>query len=168
MQCCTRDEGGSLGGGVQTQPPNRLELLPLRAVVVSVKEKAQEMRQVGVAEMNASELSMKCRKELDDVEIAPGKQRVTSPADIWLLAEWHPAYRQHERNTGFCTERGNLSSRCQGSGAEQRHCERLSTDAGHRGRWPRSSEEASVMGVEQRGPVVGVDWLANRFIGRSL
>ena len=36
-----RDEDWPLGGGVQTRPPNYLELLPLRAVVVSVKEKAQ-------------------------------------------------------------------------------------------------------------------------------
>ena len=39
MQCYARDEGWPLGGGVQTRPPNYLELLPLRAVVVSVKEK---------------------------------------------------------------------------------------------------------------------------------
>ncbi|EAA1662776.1 hypothetical protein BL854_18800, partial [Shigella boydii] len=61
----------------------------------------------------------------------------------------HPAYRQHERNTGSRTERGNLS----GSGAEQRHCKRLSTDARHRGRWLRSSEEVPVMGMERRGSV---------------
>ena len=73
------------------------------------------MRQVSVAEMNESELSMKCRKEpLGDVENALGKQRMTSPADIWLLAGRHPAYRQHERSTGSRMERGNLSSRCQG------------------------------------------------------
>lgn len=40
MQCCMRDEGGPLGSGVQTRLSNHLELLPLRAVVVSVKEKA--------------------------------------------------------------------------------------------------------------------------------
>jgi hypothetical protein len=52
-------------------------------VVVSVKEKAQNMCQVSVVEMNASELPMKCRNEpLGDVESATGKQRVTSPAGI--------------------------------------------------------------------------------------
>jgi hypothetical protein len=124
---------------------------------------------VRVAEMNARKLPMTCRnKPLGDVESASGKQRVTSPAGIWFLAGWHPAYRQHDRSTGFRTERGNLSSRCQGSGAEQWHCKRLSTDAGHRGRWPRSSDEAPVMGVERRGPVVGAELLANQAIGRSL
>ena len=77
------------------------------------------MRQVSVAEMNESELLMMCRKEsLGDVENVLNMRHVRSSADIWLLAGWHPAYRQHERNTGFRTERGNLSSRCQGSGAE--------------------------------------------------
>ncbi len=73
------------------------------------------MCQVGVAEMNESELSMKCRKEpLGDVENVLSTQRMTSPADIWywLGGIRHPAYRQHERNTGSRTERGNLSSRC--------------------------------------------------------
>jgi len=122
------------------------------------------MRQVRVVEMNASELPMTCRKEpLGDVESAPAKQREESS----VLAGWHPAYRQHDRNTSFRMERGNLSSRCQGSGAQQKHCERLSTDAGHRGRWLRNSDEAPVMGVERRGPVVEADLSANRVIGRS-
>ena len=118
-------------------------------------------RQVCVTEMNVSELSMKCRKQLEDVKSASCKLRVNSSAEVWRLAERHPAYRQHERNTGSCTERGNLSSRCEGSGAKQTHCERLSTEAGHRGRWPRSSDEAPVMGVERRGSVAGFDLLAN-------
>ncbi len=168
MQCCTRDEGRPLGSGVQTRLSNHLELLPLRAVVVSVKEKAgckprglHATRQVRALEMNESELSLKCRKQSDDVESASCKLRVISPAGVWRLAGRHPACRQHEHGTGSCTERGNLSSRCEGSGAKQRHCERLSTDAGHRGRWPRSSDEAPVMGVERRGSVVGVDLSVN-------
>lgn len=56
------------------------------------------MRQVSVAEMNESELLMTCRKEpSDDVENVRCKPHVRSSADIWLLAERHPAYRQHER-----------------------------------------------------------------------
>jgi hypothetical protein len=168
MQCCTRDEGRPLGGGVQTRLPNYLKLLPLRAVVVSVKEKASERRQVSVVEMNESEPLKMCRKPSGDVQSVQITLRVTRPAAIWLLAGWHPAYRRHEHNTGSCMERGNLSFRCQGSGAEQKHCERLSTDAGHRGRWPRSSDEAPVMGVERRRSVVGAGLLINRAIGRNL
>ncbi|AXV98055.1 hypothetical protein CJO81_20935 (plasmid) [Ralstonia solanacearum] len=117
--------------------------------------------------MNASELPLKCRKRLGDVKSAVCELRATSPAGVWRLVGRHPACRQHDHHTGSGAERGNLSFRCQGSGAEQRHCERLSTDAGHRGRWPRSSDEAPVMGVERRGPVVGADLLINRAIGMS-
>ena len=111
---------------------------------------------------------MQCRKEQDDVKNALSKRCVISPAVIWLLAGRHPAYRQHEHNTGSGMERGNLSSRCEGSGVEQKPCERLSTNAGHRGRWLRSSDEAPVMGVERRGPVVGAVLQVNRASGRSL
>lgn len=79
---------------------------------------------------------MQCRKEQDDVKNALSKRRVISPAVIWLLAGRHPAYRQHEHNTGSGMGRGNPSSRCEGSGVEQKTCKRLSTDAGHRGRSP--------------------------------
>ena len=36
---CTRDEGRSLGVGLQEQAPNHLKLHWLRAIVVSVEEK---------------------------------------------------------------------------------------------------------------------------------
>jgi len=37
---CTKDEGRSLGVGLQEQASNHLKLLWLRVMVVSVKEKA--------------------------------------------------------------------------------------------------------------------------------
>jgi hypothetical protein len=40
MRCCTGDEGRPLGAGLQEQAPNRLKLHALRALVVSVEEKA--------------------------------------------------------------------------------------------------------------------------------
>jgi len=40
MPCCVRDEGRSLGIGVQDQVPNHLKLLGSKALVVSVQEKA--------------------------------------------------------------------------------------------------------------------------------
>lgn len=110
---------------------------------------------------------MQCRKEQDNVKNALSKRFVISPAVIWLLAGRHPAYRQHEHNTGSGMERGNLSSRCEGSGVEQKPCERLSTNAGHRGRWFHSSDEAPVTGVERRGPVIGAVLQVNRISGRS-
>ena len=44
------------------------------------------MRQVRVAKMNESELSMKCRKESDGVKSALCKRCVISPAGVWGLA----------------------------------------------------------------------------------
>ena len=47
LSCCTRDEGRSLGVGMQVQAPNRPELLWSRAMVVSVVGKgAARLRQV--------------------------------------------------------------------------------------------------------------------------
>ena len=44
------------------------------------------MRQVRVAKMNESELSMKCRNESDDVKSVLSKRHVISPAGVWGLA----------------------------------------------------------------------------------
>ncbi len=41
VPCCTRDEGGPLGTGVQAQVPNHLKLRWSKAKVVSVQEKAR-------------------------------------------------------------------------------------------------------------------------------
>ena len=124
-------------------------------------------RQVSVTKMNESELPTKCRKQSGDVETVQATQ-VRDKSSGGLVIGWAASgMRQHDRHIGSGTERGNLSSRCEGSDAKQKHCERLSTDAGHRGRWPRSSDEAPVMGVERRGSVVGVDLLVNRAIGMN-
>ena len=40
--CCTRDEGGPLGAGIQVQASNHLELRGSKAQVVSVEEKARQ------------------------------------------------------------------------------------------------------------------------------
>jgi hypothetical protein len=46
MRCCVGDGGGPSGTALQGEVPNHRKLLRLRAVVVSVAEKAQMMRQV--------------------------------------------------------------------------------------------------------------------------
>jgi hypothetical protein len=45
---CARDEGRPLGAGLQEQAPNHLKLLWLRAMVVSVEEKARQKTMSGV------------------------------------------------------------------------------------------------------------------------
>src|SRR6202521_2167096 len=74
---CKRDEGRPLGAGDQAQAPNRCELLPSRAVVVSVAGKGgTRSRQVRSEETSASEPLMTCRNLLDDVET---RGRVVAP-----------------------------------------------------------------------------------------
>jgi hypothetical protein len=66
---------------VQEQAPNRLKLQALRALVVSVEEKAGHRScQVESKEMSASELLMTCRKGLGDVKT--GGIFVT-PGSVW-------------------------------------------------------------------------------------
>jgi hypothetical protein len=75
---CKRDEGRSLGVGDQAQAPNHCELLPLKAVVVSVAGKGgTRSRQVRSGETSENEALMTCRNSLDGVEtrgrvVAPG------------------------------------------------------------------------------------------------
>src|SRR5436305_15256515 len=44
----------------------------------------------------------------------------------------------------------------------------LSTDAGHRGGWARSSVEGPVMGLERRGPITPFRRRVNAAMGRNL
>lgn len=55
MRCCAGDGGGPSGIALQGEVPNHRKLLRLRAVVVSVAEKAYEMRQVRAEKANVSE-----------------------------------------------------------------------------------------------------------------
>ena len=63
-----RDEGRSLAAGLRSQAANHLERLGLRALVVSVKEKARSTCQVRIGKTNASEPLTKCRKRMTDVK----------------------------------------------------------------------------------------------------
>jgi len=59
----------ALEAGLQEQASNHLKLHWLRAIVVSVKEKAgQRPCQVRIREASASELLLRCRNEMDDVK----------------------------------------------------------------------------------------------------
>ena len=62
MRCCAGDGGGPSGTALQGEVSNHRELLRLRAVVVSVAEKAHVMRQVGAGKANGSEPLLKRRK----------------------------------------------------------------------------------------------------------
>ena len=68
VPCCTRDEGGPFGTGVQALVPNHLKLRWSRARVGSVQEKARRTRQVRVKETSGSEPLMTCRNCRDGVK----------------------------------------------------------------------------------------------------
>ena len=69
----------------------------------------------------------------------------------------HPACRRREAQLGSCTERENLAGDAKGKGTSGSNREAESTDAPERGGLPRSSIEAGVMPVEQRGRVIAVE-----------
>src|ERR1700690_240844 len=79
-----------------------------------------------------------------------------SLGDALRLPRRHPACRRREAQSGSCTERENLAGDAKGKGASGSNREAESTDAPERGGLPRSSDEAGVMLVEQRGWVTEV------------
>ena len=84
-----------------------------------------------------------------------------SSGDVLRLPERHPACRRREAQPGSCTERENLSLRCQGRRPSGAHHKDQSTDAEHRDGAARISDEGSVMGPERRGCVVQLRPRAN-------
>ena len=87
------------------------------------------------------------------VDPSPG----ISSEDVLIPTERHPACRQREARSGFGTGRENLTGDAKGKGASGSNREAESTDASERGGPLRSSDEAGVMPVEQRGRVIAVD-----------
>ena len=116
MQSCRRDEGRPLGAGDQEQASNHCELLPLRAVVVSVAGK-------GGTQLQSGEIRRDDRKRTaDDVPKFTGRCRNRGISGPWDEFGRSPEARP-ERATGLrrrepgsvsFVERGNLPPRCQG------------------------------------------------------
>src|SRR6185312_6675715 len=82
--------------------------------------------------------------------------------DALILPKRHPACRRREAQSGSCTERENLSLRCQGRHPSGTHRKDQSTDAEHRGGAAHSRDEGSVMEPDRRGCVVQPSSRANR------
>src|SRR6201982_1392560 len=85
-----------------------------------------------------------------------------SLGDALILPKRHPACRRREAQPGSCTERENLSLRCQGRRPSGAHRKDQSTEAEHRGGAARSRDEGSVMELDRRGCVVQPRPRANR------
>jgi hypothetical protein len=130
--------------GLQGQASNHLMLLRLRGVVVSDEEKAA-VKLSGVCrederKRTADEASKSVEMLSKGVDASSA---LISPSETCLRLGRQPVYRRHELCMGFSMERGNLS--------QDIGLRRLSW---RRGGATRSSEEAPVMGVEQRGRVI--------------
>jgi hypothetical protein len=82
--------------------------------------------------------------------------------DALILPKRHPACRRREAQPGSCTERENLSLRCQGRHPGGAHHEYQSTDAEHRDGVARSRDEGSVMEPDRRSCLVQPSSRANR------
>ena len=96
----TRDEGGPLEAGLQEQASNDPKLLRSRAVVVSVGGKGTTRScHVRFRETSASEPSMRCRNEKDDVRTGGLLNSRISPRATCLLSGWRPACRWREPET---------------------------------------------------------------------
>jgi len=77
---CTRDEGGPFEIGSQVPVSSHRKLLSSKAMVVSVAETPDMIRQARLREASASEPSMKCRKRIRrcqnrGVTLPPGSVR---------------------------------------------------------------------------------------------
>jgi len=97
---------------------------------------------------------------MDAISSPPGPIASTceiSSDDVLIRTERHPACRQHEARSGSGTERENLTGDAKGKGASGSNREAESTDAPERGGLLRSSDEATVMVVEQREWVIDVE-----------
>ncbi len=141
----------SLAAGLQDQAANRLELLWLRARVVSVKEKARSTCQVRIGKTSASEPLMKRRKS--KVMSKPGSSGCPgrSVGEICLLPTRHPAFRRRESEFRLVHGTWEPVVSMPREKSKWWPHEDQSTDARHRGGTTRSSVEGCVMRLERRG-----------------
>src|SRR6516225_12135910 len=148
---CAKDEGRPLASRDQELDANRCELLPLRAVVVSVAERVgPDPALVRLGETSESKPSMKGRKGIVDVEtevmwssrdkLGPG------PSDIRLEGGVTPR-QAFARNVGTC--RLDAKGNVQIGGPDEDQL----TDARHRDGAVRSRAESPVMGWTERAAV---------------
>ena len=152
MRCCAGDGGRPSGTALQGEVSNHRKLLRLRAVVVSVAEKAHVMRQVGAGKANVSEPLRKASKAYWRHQ---NRGPVVAPGRAWRVPAYWPGGDRREggaspvqasaRNVGTCRPDGAgqvLGWPAEGSPPSSRNCEGPSTGAGHRGGPSRSSGEA--------------------------
>jgi len=132
------------GVGLQGQAQNHLMLLRLRGAVVSDEEKAVSKLSGESREDERKQTADEASKKVETLsEGVDASSALINPGGACLRPGWQPVYRRHDLWTGFGMERGNLDQEMG-----------KSLYAWYRGGAIRSSDEASVMGVERRDRVI--------------
>ena len=151
--CCTRDGGWPPGAAVQVEASNRPPLLRLRGVVVSRWEKAgRRSGQVWIAESNASEPLMKCRKgPLDDVKTGARPLLRDKAGSNLFTARSASGIKAARTQSGLLCGTWEPVVLMRRENRKRQNREWESTEAAHRGGVARNSEDGSVMGPERRG-----------------
>ena len=130
--------------GLQGQASNHLMRLRLRGVVVSDEEKAVLKLSGESKEDERKRTADEASKSVEMLSKGvDASSALISPSETCLRLGRQPVYRRHELCMGFSMERGNLS---QDIGVRR--------VSGRRSGATRGSDEAPVMGVEQRGRVI--------------
>jgi hypothetical protein len=161
---CTRDEGGPLASGDQELDANRCKLLPLRAVVVSVAERAgHDPAWVSTGETSASKPPMNCRNS-----IVENRTGISGHSGINAGGALKPGLRVLRLeggvtpvqalvwNVGTCRLDAKVRFRVGAPGKKP------GTDARHRDRVVRSRVEGAVMTPDRRGGDIVSEIPANR------
>ncbi len=151
--CCTRDGGGPPGAAVQAEASNHPPLLRLRGGVVSRWDKAgRRPGQVWIAESNASEPLMKCRKgSSEDVETGARSLLRDKAGGNLFTARSASGIKAARTQSGLLCGTWEPVVLMRRENRKRQNRERESTEAAHRGGVARNSEEGSVMGPERRG-----------------
>ena len=117
--CCTRDEGGPFGAGLQEQASNSRKLLLSHGGGGERYGKgATRLRHVRVRETNASKPLMRPRnRSTEGAKTGARPLSGTSMAGTCLLAMWCPGYKWRDSSLGSGTELENLLGGDKGKGA---------------------------------------------------
>ena len=155
MKSCIKD-GGYWPSEVCLQglASNYLQRHLSIALVVSVKEKACQTRQVWIGKANTSEPLFKCRKCLDDIKtravMLPWDKSIGNLFTGWAVSGIEMA---RVRFWLLCGTAGTCCCDVKGE-LHEFNLMVKSTNAQRRGGLTRSSDEESVMDLEQRGQAV--------------
>ena len=156
--CCTRDEGRPLEVAVQAEASNHPWLLPLREVVVSAMGKGRARPcQVWTVESNVSEPLRTCRKRRDDVKTGGGSLLREESGGHLVTGQMASGMKAARRRSRLLWRTWEPVTPMRREKRKWRSHKRESTEAGYRGGATRSSEEGSVMELERRGCLIGLE-----------